>query len=141
MVLVVKNLPAIAGSIRDARSIPGSGRSTGGDHGTPLQYSCLENPMDRGAWWALVHRIAKSRTRLKQLGTHARIACVQDSTMCTTFSQERPHLVLIMTLRRRLSTKYWVGQKVHLGTHFGKDLDEIFGQPNILSMNSLRWAM
>ena len=57
--------------------------------------------------------------------------------MCTTFSQEKPHLGLIMALRRRLSTKYWVGQKVHSGTHFGKDLNEIFAQPNILSMDSL----
>ena len=48
-------------------SIPGSGRSSGGGHGNPLQYSCLENPMDRGAWWASVHRVAKSQTQLKQL--------------------------------------------------------------------------
>ena len=52
---VVKNLPANAG---DAGSIPGSGRSSGGGHGNPLQYSCLENPMDRGAWQA-VHGVAK----------------------------------------------------------------------------------
>ena len=50
----VKNLPAKAGDIRDMGSIPGSGRSPGGGHGNPLQYSCLENPMDRGAWWATV---------------------------------------------------------------------------------------
>ena len=50
VVLVVKNPPAIAGSIRDMGSIPGSGRSPGGGHGNPLQYSCLENPTDRGAW-------------------------------------------------------------------------------------------
>ena len=49
---------------------PGSGRSPDGGHGNSLQYSCLENPMDRGAWWAEVHRIAKSRTLLKQLSTH-----------------------------------------------------------------------
>ena len=59
--LVVKNLPANAG---DACLIPGSGRSLGGGHGHPLQYSCLENPMDRGAWWATLHGVAKSRTRL-----------------------------------------------------------------------------
>ena len=47
--------------------IPESGRSSGGGHGNPLQYSCLENPMDRGAWWASVHRVAKSQTQLKQL--------------------------------------------------------------------------
>ena len=46
----------------DASSIPGLGRSLGGGHGNPLQYSCLENPMDRGAWWATVHRVAKSQT-------------------------------------------------------------------------------
>ena len=50
VVLVVKNLPANAGHVRDMGSIPGLGRSPGGRHGNPLQYSCLENPMDRGAW-------------------------------------------------------------------------------------------
>ena len=65
--LVVKNLLANAGDERDAGLIPGSGRSPGGRHGNPLQYSCLENSMDRGAWWVAVHRVAKSWTRLKQL--------------------------------------------------------------------------
>ena len=59
---MIKNLPAIAGDVRDTGSIPGSGRSPGRGHGHPLQYSCLENPMDRGAWWATVHRVAKSQT-------------------------------------------------------------------------------
>ena len=54
VVLVVKNPPASAGGTRDTHSIPGSGRSPGGDHGNPLQYSCLENPTDKGAWWATV---------------------------------------------------------------------------------------
>ena len=58
--LVVKNLPANAGDVKDMGSIPGLGRSPGGGYGNPLQYSCLENPMDRGAWWAAVHRVAKS---------------------------------------------------------------------------------
>ena len=49
---VVKNPPANAGNIRDMGSTPGSGRSSGGGHGNPLQYSCLENPTDRGPWWA-----------------------------------------------------------------------------------------
>ena len=70
VVLVVKNLLANAGDIRDAGSIPGLGRSPGGGHGNPLQYSCLENPMDRGAWQPTVHGVAQSQTRLKQLGTH-----------------------------------------------------------------------
>ena len=62
--VVVKNLPANAGDRRDEDSVPGSGRSPGGGHGNPLQYSCLENPMDREAWWATVHGVAKSQTRL-----------------------------------------------------------------------------
>ena len=62
--LVVKYLPANAGEIRDTGSTPGSERSPGGGHGNPLQYSCRENPMDRGAWWAAVHGVAKSRARL-----------------------------------------------------------------------------
>ena len=70
MVLAVKNLPANGGYIRDVGLIPGSGRSPGGGHGSTLQYSCLENPMDRGDWLATVHRVAKSRIRLKQLNTH-----------------------------------------------------------------------
>ena len=59
---VVKNLPASARDIRDVGSTPGLGRSPGGGHGNPLQYSCLENPMDRGAWQATVHTVAKSGT-------------------------------------------------------------------------------
>ena len=65
VVLVVKNLSAGAGDIRDASSVPGLGRSPGEGHGNPLQYSCLGNPMDGGAWRATVHRVAKSWTRLK----------------------------------------------------------------------------
>ena len=60
---MVKNPPTYAGDIRDTGSIPGSGRSPGGGHGNPLQYSCLENPMDRGASWATVHRVRKSGTQ------------------------------------------------------------------------------
>ena len=58
---VVNNLPASAGDI-DVGSSPGSGRFPGGGNGNPLQYSCLENPKDGGAWWATVHRVAKSQT-------------------------------------------------------------------------------
>ena len=68
--LVVKNPPAHAGDIRDVGLIPGSGRSPGEGHGNPLKYSCLENPMDRGAWWATVHRVTQSQTRLRWLNTH-----------------------------------------------------------------------
>jgi len=62
---VVKNLLANAGDIRDAGLIPRLGRSPGEGNGNPLQYSCLENPTDRGAWWATAHGVAKSWTRLK----------------------------------------------------------------------------
>ena len=55
--VVVKSPYANAGDVRDMGLIPGSGRSPGGGHGNPLQYSCLENPMDRGAWRATVHRV------------------------------------------------------------------------------------
>ena len=64
MVLAVKKLSANAGDLRDSGSIPDSGRSAGG-HGNPLQYFCLGNLMDRGAWWATAHRVAKSQTQLK----------------------------------------------------------------------------
>ena len=66
---VIKNPPANAGDAKDKGSIPGSGSSPGGGHGNPLQYSCLENPMDREAWRATVHKVEKSWTGLKKLGT------------------------------------------------------------------------
>ena len=70
VVLVIKKLPANAGDVRDLGSTPGMGRSPGGGSGNPLQYSCLENPMDGGAWWATVHGVTKSQTRLS-MHTHA----------------------------------------------------------------------
>ena len=56
---MVKNSPANAGNVRDAGSVPGLGRSPGGQHGSPLQYICLQNPMNREAWKAIVHRVRK----------------------------------------------------------------------------------
>ena len=67
MAIVVKNPPANAEDIRHMGSIPVSGRSNRGVHGNPLQYSCLENPMDRGTWRTTVHGVAKSWTRLNDL--------------------------------------------------------------------------
>ena len=64
VVLVVKNLSDNAGDVKDTGSVPRWGRSPGGEHANPLQYSCLENPMDGGAWWAAVHGVARSWTRL-----------------------------------------------------------------------------
>ena len=63
-------------------SVPGSRRSPGQGHGNPLEYSCLENLMDRGAWWATVHRVAKSRTRLKQLSTDTCILPLYKMLIC-----------------------------------------------------------
>jgi len=62
---MVKKPPAHVGDIREMGLIPGLGRSPGGEHGNPFQYSCLENLMDRGAWQALVHRVTKSQAQLK----------------------------------------------------------------------------
>ena len=65
MALVVKNPPANAGDIRDSGLIPGSERYPGEGNGNPLQYSHLESPTDRGAWWAAVHGVSKSWTQMK----------------------------------------------------------------------------
>ena len=71
VVLAVKNSPPSAGDIGDTGSVPGSVKSPGGEHGNLLQYSCLENPMDRRAWQATVRGVAKSQTRLSNLAhTH-----------------------------------------------------------------------
>ena len=63
--LVVKNLPAKAGDLRHVSSIPRKRRFSRGGYGNPPQLSCLENPLDKGAWWAIVHRVEKSQTQLK----------------------------------------------------------------------------
>ena len=66
---MLKSLPANAGDTRDTSLNPGLGRFPGEGHGNPLQYYCLENPMDRGAQWATVHRVTKNWTQLKQFST------------------------------------------------------------------------
>ena len=70
MALVARNPPANAGEAGDKSSIPGSGRSPGGVHGNLFQYSCLKNPVDRGACRATVHGVSKSQTQLKQFSRH-----------------------------------------------------------------------
>ena len=80
---MVKNLPANAGERRDVGSIPGSGKSLGGRHGNPLQYSCLGNSMDRGAWGATVHRVEKIQTWLPR---HECTHTSQNCPRCATFS-------------------------------------------------------
>ena len=93
-----QNLPAKAGDIRDSGLIPGLGRSPGGGHGNPLQCSCPENPMDRGAWKAAVHGVAKSPTWLKWLSMYVSLDSVVDScfyTYCLNFLVKIAVYVLI----------------------------------------------
>jgi len=71
----VKNMPTNAGDTRDTGSIPGLGRSPGGGNGNPLQYSCLENPMDRVAWWAPVHRVTKNQRQLSEYKHTGMLSC------------------------------------------------------------------
>ena len=73
--LEVKDLPPNAEDAGDVGYIPGWERSSREEHGNPLQYSCLNSPMDRGAWWATVHRVIKSWTQLKQLSMHTHCVC------------------------------------------------------------------
>ena len=99
---VVKDPPAKAGAARDASLIPGLGRSPGNGNGNPLQYSCRENPIDRRAWWATGHGVAKSQT---QLSDHARVPplcpvpfptpgrlCAPGKLLCLTFKSFLPPL-------------------------------------------------
>ena len=80
---MIKNPPANAGGTRDVGSVPGLGRSPGGGHGNPLRYSCLENPMDTGAWWATVHRAEKSRTQMKRFSMHSMYKFCQEKCLLT----------------------------------------------------------
>ena len=93
--LVVKNSPANAGDLRDPCSIPGSGRFPREGLSNPLQYSCLENPLDRGAWWATVHD-SQSQTQLKQLTTeYTHLTCNTSVLICTFLVLNTPWKVLI----------------------------------------------
>ena len=72
MALVVRNPPTNVGDVRDTSLVPGSERSPRGGHGNPLQYFCLKNPTDRGAWQAMVHGVTKSWAQLEQFSMQAR---------------------------------------------------------------------
>ena len=88
---VVENLPANPRDVRDTGSIPGSGRSPGGGYSNPLQYSCLENPKDRAAWRATVHRIAESWTWLKWLNKNPP-DCRSFASMWNIFLHQKSYL-------------------------------------------------
>ena len=87
VVLVVKNPPAQTGDIRDVGLIPGLGRSPGGGNGHPLQYSCLENPMGRGAWRATVHGVAKESDATGWPGTHTHPPELPECPPCPSHQQ------------------------------------------------------
>ena len=92
---VAENSPANAGDVRVVGLISGSGRTPGGGYGYPLQYSCVQNPMDWGAWWATVHRVAKSWTRLKGLHTHVaatRGECLKNTVLEKNTPWEGGHI-------------------------------------------------
>ena len=95
---MVKKLTAKAGDVRHEGLIPGWVRSPGGGHGNPLQYSCLENPMDRGAWRAAVHGVSKCWTQLKQLSTHT----------CITYYCSFQVKKLRLRVAKRLYIKLWI---------------------------------
>ena len=97
MAPVVKNPPANAGDIRDMGSTPGSGRSPGWGNGNLVQYSCLENPMDRAAWYATVHRVTESWTQLKQFSMHE---CIHFSQHCLLKRLLSPHHVFLALLSK-----------------------------------------
>ena len=105
--LVIKNPPANAGDKREGGSIPGLGRSPGGGHGNALQYSCLENPTDRGVWQATVPGVAKSQTQLKSFSTHTQM-CHEMSKWVFT-----PTMVLLLIALKVafifISVLTWIG--------------------------------
>ena len=100
--LIVKNLSLSAGDIRDLGLIPESGRSLGGGHDNPLQYSRLENPMDRGAWGATVHWVAESQTQLKRLCTHT-----PGNRYFSSISHISPLLILPTTPKKSVLLYYY----------------------------------
>ena len=86
--LVVKNLPASAGDIRDGYLIPGLGRSPGEGNGNPLQYSCLENPMDRGAWWVKSTGLQRVRYKRRDLA-RMHTACMAHKSLPETNQNDK----------------------------------------------------
>ena len=132
--LLVKNRPANAGDIKDVGSIPGSGRSTGGGHGNPLQYSWLENPVDRGGWQATVYRVTQSRTWLKWLSLHVHISYIilgNNKNKKLFQRQEAWHL-----LERHSVAASWKGEQWELQCSGVRNPKQMFN-PLIKKMSSM----
>ena len=98
---VLKNLPVNAGDTGDVDSVPGSRRSPGASDGNPLQYSCLGNPMVRGAWRAAVHRITKSQSERTHTHTHTHQKAVPFSILFLLFTFLQPQILLNMLQKIR----------------------------------------
>ena len=98
--LLVKKPPANAGDVRDRGSIPGLRRPPGGGHDNPLQYSCLENPMDRRTCRTAVHRVTQSQTRLKWLSTHPHMTLTRTDFLLVT------HMVVEQKPKSRVSDAF-----------------------------------
>ena len=123
---MVNILPANAGDVRDAGSIPRSGRFHRGGHGNPLHYSCLGNPMDSGAWWATVCRVTKSRTQLKRLSKHT-----QDLNMIVKDiwnSRKRMEFSVLSMNSVKVQRQKW--KYCHMGG--GSECDDCFGGENFI---------
>ena len=105
---MVKNPPANAGDIKDVSFISGSGRSPGEGHGNPLQYSCLGNPMDRGAWQARIRRVTKSWTRPKQLNTQPGLSVSKISQKVVIKMSAKGRIIVVHL--RSLSTTQTLNQ-------------------------------
>ena len=104
MALVVKNPSANAGDVRVQGLIPGLGRSPGVGNGNWLQYSCLENSMDKGAWWATVHGAAKHQTRRStHRYTHRVLASYEAARKCTFYTYTHPHTDLKSQNNRQIT--------------------------------------
>ena len=111
---VVKNPLDNAGNVREAGSIPGQGRSPGGGHGNLFQYSCLENPMDGGAWRATVHRVAKSQTWLKWRNTYTQ----KETLVLLPFSfvtLSESHFLRLLTCKMK---GIWSPEQLHCRVFF-----------------------
>ena len=126
VVLVIKNSPDKAGEARDGSLIPGSVKSPGGGLGNPLQYSGPENSMDREAWRATVHGVAKSRTGLKQLSTHARDSSRSTFTRSTLKGQPITQPVLISHKGKVSTLSMLNGQLINGRASFPTSDTELF---------------